>query len=168
MKVDHCEQEADALEAVRSGRWPDACEAELRAHVGQCAVCSEVVMVAELMRQGDAAACAEAHLPAPGLLWWKAQIRARRRAAERAAEPINLIASVTAVAVVLSLAAFAAWQRSHIADWWRWLRGLPFSEKLWPDALSSHLWPSNLVLVMSLSLCFTLVSFIFYLVFHRE
>ncbi len=168
MKVDHCEQEADALEAVRSGRWPDACEAELRAHVGQCAVCSEVVMVAEILRQGDVAACAEAHLTAPGLLWWKAQIRARRRAAERAAEPINFLASVTAVAAVFSLAAFAAWQWSHITDWWKWLIGLPFADKLWRDALSSHLWPSNLALVMSLGLCITLASFVVYLVLHRE
>ncbi len=168
MKVGRCEREAAALEAVRAGRWPDACEAELRAHIAECAICSEVVMVAELMGEDDAVARAEARLPAAGLLWWKAQIRARRRAAERAAEPINLIVSVTAVAVILSLVAFAAWQRSHIADWWKWLSGLPFSGTLRPDTPSPHLWPSNLVLVMSLGLCFTLVSFVLYLVFHRE
>ncbi len=168
MKVQHCEQEAAALEAVSSGRWPNACDAELRAHVAGCATCSEVVMVAELLLQDDAAARAEARLPAPGLLWWKAQLRARRRATERAAEPINILATVTAIAVAVFLVGFAAWQWSRIADWWQWLSSLPFADKLWPDAVSLHLFSPNLVLVMSLGLCLTLVSFVVYLVFHRE
>ncbi len=168
MRIEHCEQEVAALEAVRAGRWPDACDAELRAHVTECATCSEVVMVAELLLQDDAAERAEACLPAPGLLWWKAQLRARRRAVERAAEPINIVATVMALAVALSFVAFAAWQWSHIADWWKWLSSLPFSDKLWSDASSPHLWSSNLALVMSLGLCLTLVSFVVYLVLHRE
>ncbi len=168
MNAAHCEREAAALEAVQAGRWPDACDAELRAHVAQCAVCSEVVVVAELLRKDDAAARAEARLPAPGLLWWKAQLRARRLAAQRAAEPISIVASLTAVALVLSIVALAAWQWSRIANWWIWFHKLPFAGALLPDPRSLPMSTSNLVLIMTLGLGLALVSFVLYLTFSKE
>ena len=168
MNVGHCEREAAVLEAVQSGRWPDACEGELRAHVAQCAVCGEVIVVAELLRQDDAAARAEARLPAPGLLWWKAQIRARRLAAQRAAEPITVFTTVTWIAAAVSLVALGVWQWSRVAGWWTWFHKLPFAGALLPQSLSLPLWTSNLVLLMTLGLGLALVSFVFYLTFSKE
>lgn len=167
MKSDRCDRETTALEAVRAGRWPEACEEELRAHVAHCAICSEVVLVAQLLRQADAAALAQARLPAPGLVWWKAQIRARRAAAERAAAPIVLVERLAAACAVLSLLGVAIWQWGRVESWWGWFRVLPFKISLWPAGVSI-LWTPNLALVLSMFLCLALASFVLYLMLAKE
>lgn len=164
---DRCQHETAALEAVRAGRWPEVCEEELRAHVAHCAVCSEVVLVAQLLRQEDAAALAQARLAAPGLVWWKAQIRARRAAAERAAAPIALVERLAAACTLLSLLGFAIWQWGRVESWWGWFRVLPLKISLWP-AGASDLWTPNLALVLSMFLCLALASFVLYLVLAKE
>jgi len=125
-------------------------------------------MVAQVLRQADAVARAEAKLPAPGLVWWKAQIRARRAAAERASEPIAIVESVAAVCGVLSLLGLAIWQWSRVASWWKWLRALPFETSLWAADTSPHLWTANLALLMGFFLSLALVSFVLYLVFAEK
>jgi len=168
MKVEQCDWEGAVLETLQAGCWPGGCDDELRSHVAQCANCTEVVMVAQVLRQADAAARAEARLPAPGLVWWKAQIRARRAAAERASEPIAIVESVAGVCGVLSLLALAIWQWSRIASWWKWLRTLPFATSLWAADTPPHLSSANLTLLMGLALCLALVSFVLYLVFAEK
>jgi hypothetical protein len=167
MIVDHCEREAAVLEALQAGRWPDACDKELRAHVAQCALCAEVVLVAKVLRQEDATALAQAHLPAPGLVWWKAQIRARRAAAERAAAPITMVERLAAACVVLSLLGLAIWQWDRVESGWNWFRVLPFKGRLWP-AGASNLWTPNLAFVLTMFLCLALASFVLYLVFAKD
>ncbi len=83
-----CDRENQVIEAVRSGRHPSQWDEPLRAHVAGCAVCRDAAMVAEFLRLESNLAGAEARLPDPGLVWWKAQLLARREAAERAVRPI--------------------------------------------------------------------------------
>ena len=45
MKQVECEFEADVLAAALQSRWPDQVDAELRAHVAQCPICSDVVTI---------------------------------------------------------------------------------------------------------------------------
>ena len=82
MRVPQCEKEQAVTELLQTGRWPDACDAALRSHVESCAVCSEVVLVAGLLQEANSSLLAEVKLPDAGLVWWKAQLRARREAAE--------------------------------------------------------------------------------------
>lgn len=161
MKADRCDRESAVLEALLAGRWPDACDGELRAHVADCTICSEVVLVSQLLRQQYAAALAQARLPAPGLLWWKAQIRARRAAAERAAAPIAIVERLAAACAVLSLLGAAIWQWGRVERWWDWFRVLSFKNSLLPAGTSS-LWPPNLALELSVILCLALVSLVLY------
>ena len=90
MKTPQCEKEPTVTELLQSGRWPEACDAALRSHVEICAVCSEIVLLSRLLQDDNAALLADVKLPDAGLVWWKAQLRARREAAEAAARPIAL------------------------------------------------------------------------------
>jgi hypothetical protein len=168
MKLDHCERETEVLESVRAGCWPQACDDDLRAHVDQCPICAELIMVAEALRQEDAAARSEVTLPAPGFIWWKAQIRARHMADERAAAPINMAAQVAGVCAAISLLGLALWQWPRIVDWWNWLKILPLRDLSWLGNTSPGLWTPHLLLVGSMFLGLALVSFVLYLVLARE
>ncbi|HSC27341.1 MAG TPA: hypothetical protein VLD67_08710, partial [Vicinamibacterales bacterium] len=49
-----CGREQDVRDALASGRWPDRCDEDLRAHVAACDVCQDtVVVVAALMGAWD-------------------------------------------------------------------------------------------------------------------
>lgn len=78
------------LEAVRSGRSAGDWDEPLRAHVAGCAGCRDVVLVAQFLHEERECAATEARLPDAGLVWWKAQLLARRAAVERAIRPIAL------------------------------------------------------------------------------
>lgn len=105
MKPADCEFEAEALAAALQSRWPERVDAALRAHVAGCAICSDVVAVAGAIdaareRMGVA-------VPDSGQVWWRAQLRARREAAEAAGRPITAIQAIAfACAVGLLVACF--------------------------------------------------------------
>ena len=79
-----CEFEAEVLAEVLQLRWPANAGAALCKHVATCAICSEVVAVAGAFDNAKESRV----LPDSGRIWWLAQIRARREAAETAAKPI--------------------------------------------------------------------------------
>lgn len=95
-----CEFEAEVLADVLQLRWPDAVGAHLREHVLGCPICSEVVAIAAAFD----GAKEEVVLPDSGRVWWMAQIRTRREAAETATRPI-LAAQIAAFAWALGLLA---------------------------------------------------------------
>src|SRR5215472_15943597 len=109
MKAYRCDQEDAVLEAVGSGHWPDA---ELRAHAAACPICADVALVAEVLEAENEWIEIEAPLPPAGLVWWKAQMRAKRDAAERAAAPIRLVERVAGIFGVVSLVILAILGRS--------------------------------------------------------
>jgi hypothetical protein len=97
-----CEREPDLLAALARGGLTE----ELQAHVETCPDCREAQHVwtylASLDRENEAAP-----LPAPGLIWWRAQLAARRNQAEESVAAIKL-ANKTAAALTLAFVCLAA------------------------------------------------------------
>jgi len=93
MKPVPCVHEDDIARAARTGEWTKA----LRAHAAQCAVCSEVALLAGWFAAETQAASREAVLPGSSHIWWKAELRARQEMAERALRPIAVLEKVAYV-----------------------------------------------------------------------
>ena len=125
MMLRSCPREREVKELVARGHWPQACAPELRAHVNQCRSCGDLTLVAEAFQQARAQAAGTATLVAPGVLWWRAQLRRRNQALERIGKPL-LGAQVFALAFTLLLAAgFVVWQVRQGLGWLTWLGQFP-------------------------------------------
>ena len=86
-----CPYERDVVDAVTTDGWRGGPRADLVAHVAACEVCRDVVVVARAVRGDYDRAAAEARVPPAGLVWWRAQLRARREGAETAGRPITYV-----------------------------------------------------------------------------
>lgn len=117
MKSYFCLQQERVTAAVQAGQWPDACDPELRAHVEGCQTCKDVVLVVRALRQSRNAAIQAPHLPSPGLLWWRAQIRRRNVAIERVTRTVAVAEAVAVLLVVVAAIALIEWQHQHLAGW---------------------------------------------------
>lgn len=109
MDHDHDQVEQEVLEAVMSGRFDSAWAEPFRAHVAGCASCSDLVLVAGSLRLEREAAAAEAKPPSAALVWWKAQLRARQEAAQRAVRPIAIAEKAGLAGAVLAVLVAALW-----------------------------------------------------------
>ena len=109
----HCEFEAQSLAAVLEYRWPHAVETPLRQHIAGCSICSEVVAMADAFAAARQDTRSIATVPDASRVWWIAQIRARREAAEEAARPIlatQIAAFAWAIGIlVVCLGGVLAW-----------------------------------------------------------
>jgi hypothetical protein len=113
-----CTREADVLEAVAFGRWPDHA-GDLVAHAAACSVCADLVEVARALHEDRDARCREAQLPTAGMVWWRATIRARADAARTVSQPISVaqgVAGASAVGIAWALAG-AAWRSVQWLAW---------------------------------------------------
>jgi hypothetical protein len=155
MNARHCEQEQAVLDAVRSGGWTDTA---LERHAASCPVCADVALVARYLARQEASSTPETALPHPGLIWWKAQIMARRDAAERAAAPIAIAERVAAACGIVVLLAAVLWQWPRLYAWV--LRHAASAD------LGSGL--SNAVVLMSVAACLALAAFVLYIVWAEE
>jgi hypothetical protein len=82
-----CKEELRLIKSVRTGFW----DANLEQHVSTCAVCSEVAAMARLLNELRAIDEAECTIPDSALMWWKAQLLAKREAGEQATQPISFV-----------------------------------------------------------------------------
>ena len=114
-----CRREADVLDEIGEGRWPEASPAELKAHVAACAVCGDLALAASAVHE-DASAVAPIALPSAGQVWWRAELRARAEAAQLAQRPMI---AVQVVAAVVALLAMATGLRAVTPGAWSWLVG---------------------------------------------
>jgi hypothetical protein len=113
-----CELESEVLAAVLQNRWPERVEASLRAHVAACVICADVVVVAGTLDDAREEMRARAVVPDSGRVWWLAQMRARRDAAQAAGRPITAV-QVIAFACAMGLlgacfGATSAWFQSAL------------------------------------------------------
>lgn len=151
-----CAREKDVARVLNLGHWPHACPPELRAHVDACRACSDYVLVTRTFRNAWAETGRAATFPAPGVLWWRAQLRRRNAALERISKPI-LGAQIFALSITLLIAVgFAISQARHGLRWLTWLTNLPQSpalrlENLWPFASANSGW-SIMVLIPGIAL----------------
>ena len=105
--MNECVREPEVVEAVASGRWADACDAELQTHAAICPICAEVALLAGLLREERSWALQNVRVPSAGLVWWRAELRARQDAARKAERPMSLMqafAAACAVGVAIALA----------------------------------------------------------------
>jgi hypothetical protein len=154
MKVPQCEKEQAVTEMLQCGRWPEACDPALRIHVENCPVCSEVALVGQLLREENASLLAEVKLPNAGLVWWKAQLRARREAAELATRPIALAERFAVACGLASLLAFLVWKWTGFHAWLDRLVNFGLSDAQWLRGLLLNSWnqPFTTLFVASASL----------------
>jgi hypothetical protein len=113
-----CVREADVFEAIAFGRWPEHCAPDLVAHVSSCEICADLVEVARALRDDRDSLCRDAPLPAAGMVWWRATIRARAEAARTATQPISVVQGIAGASIVGLAAGLAsvAWQSIHWVD----------------------------------------------------
>ena len=120
-----CSREEDVLDALSARRWPDRCDADLRAHVASCGICADLVDVATALLDDHELAWRDARVPPSGVVWWRAQLRAREDAARAAVRPLAFIQGVAAsVAVWLVVALVRAVPPAYLSTWRAWVTEL--------------------------------------------
>lgn len=100
----------EVRQALSQGHWPDACAAELRAHVERCSHCANEILVTTHLQRARAQTLEAARPGASNLLWLKAQARRRNAALERIGRPL---AAAQAFAFTVILAAIAGIIAAH-------------------------------------------------------
>ena len=117
MRFRACLHSKEVGELLRGGQWPAGCGAELRAHVAECGNCSELVLLRTAMQGMRAEDMEAARLEAPGVIWWRAQLRRRNAVLQQVARPLKA-AQLFAMAVVVSFAAgFGVSEIRHSGEW---------------------------------------------------
>ena len=117
MRFGTCSHEREVVALLRGGQWPAGCGAELREHVAACSRCSELVLIRTAMHGLRARDMAAARLEAPGVIWWRAQLRKRNAALAQVARPLKA-AQLFALAVTVSFAAgFGLSELRHSDEW---------------------------------------------------
>jgi len=86
MTAFRCAREKEVADLLHRGHWPQACPAELRAHVDKCSCCAELILVTQTFQQARAEAVVMPRLDAPGVVWWRAQLRRHVRDAQAQGE----------------------------------------------------------------------------------
>jgi hypothetical protein len=165
MKPFDCEKEPLVLEAVRTGEWND----ELRRHTTDCSACSDAALASSFllaMREEDRA---EARVPHAGRVWWKAQLQARRQAAERAARPITLAQTAAFAFAALAFAGICVWQWPVVHAWLGSLYGGWHFNAAPVSSFVVNLWQtSSSTVIMGASAVLVFLTFIAYLVWKEE
>lgn len=144
-----CSREGELTRVLKDGHWPDGCGPELRAHVGACAACGDLVLVTQTFQQARSESDAFAPAASPDLLWWRAQLRRRNTAAQRVAQPIT-IAQIFAWAVTALVGiVFVAAQYRHGLHWASWRSELVPSQVFHPPSIEVASTGWNLPLLIS-------------------
>jgi hypothetical protein len=93
-----CAREAELLEAITAGRWPENCADELRSHAASCPTCADLATVASAIAEDANAAMRRAPVPSSGLMWWRMQRRMQMEAAQNAKRAITFVEAGTLAA----------------------------------------------------------------------
>ena len=115
-----CPREPDVIDALTTGQWPGRCDDDLRAHVAECEGCRDLAAILPPLAQAWADTRSVAAVPASGMVWWRAQLRARQEAASAAARPIAVVQGIAGLAGValalICLVALSPWLASFLAS----------------------------------------------------
>jgi hypothetical protein len=170
MKVPQCDKEQAVAEMVQGGHWPDSCDPALKAHLEHCAACSEVVLAAQFLLEEKAALLATLKLPDAGLVWWKAQLRARREAAATATRPIALAERFALACGLAGLVACLVWKWAVVHAWLGGLSSFGLSDARWFFNLLLDSWnqPFASLFIASASLLVLFMACLVYAIWARE
>lgn len=111
-----CDREQAVVDAVVQGRWPAACDEDLRDHVAGCVSCAEAIEVTAMLSADLAREVRDARLPAAGQVWWRAAVRARLESAQAAARPVAWVQALAGACAAGAAAAVIAMAWPSIAD----------------------------------------------------
>ena len=138
-----CPREKEIAALVRSGYWPQASDPALLAHADSCARCTDFLLVSEAFQAARVSSIQNAPLAAPGLIWWRAQIRRRNEAVERISKPVTR-AQIFALGINLAVGlALVVSQARNGANWLGWLAGFNANDlKQSISARTSEFWAS--------------------------
>lgn len=98
-----CPREAEVLDAITAGRWPDGCGDALRAHTASCAICGTLASVATAIAEDAADAMRRAPIPTSGAVWWRMQRRMQMEAAQKASRAITFVELATLAATICAV-----------------------------------------------------------------
>jgi hypothetical protein len=96
--VIECSREQELLDALASDATQQDWSDDLLVHTQSCAICRDIVAVALPLLQDHHAAVEGVQPPSSGVVWWRAQMRARQEAARAATRPITLFQGLGAAA----------------------------------------------------------------------
>jgi len=148
MNLFFCSSERELEETLRQGRWPHACDPDLRAHVASCRDCRELVLGAQALQKAksDGVELARPHLTrvsgSPGLLWWRGQLRRRNEAVQTVTEPLALAEKAGLFGLLMAFCVLL-WQVSQSGDLLSLFQSLSSSgfsplEELWAVASGAN------------------------------
>jgi hypothetical protein len=164
MNLSFCSSEKELEATLRHGRWPHACDPDLRAHVDGCRDCQELVLVTQTLQEAKSNGEQLARLPSPSLLWWRAQLRRRNESIQRVSEPLALAEKVGLLGLLTAFC-LLVWQGAQSADLLNLIQSLStfgFSplEELW-SASGASVW----IIVLGVAGLGTLASFASFAIF---
>jgi hypothetical protein len=137
MTLTSCPRENEVRDLLVRSQWPPAADAELRAHAALCRACGDLVLVSQAFQKARAETLAAARLPAPGILFWRAQLRRRYAAVERVTRPLLGAEIFALVVALLTALGFGISQARHGIAWLTWVEQLEPSGGLhWSVLLS--------------------------------
>jgi hypothetical protein len=101
-----CPREQEILDAIASSRWPGRLGEDLAQHVDGCAFCKDLGLVADALNADFSSSIEQARIPTAGLVWWRAELRARQDSVRAASRPIALahyvaVGSAAVIAIAL-------------------------------------------------------------------
>src|SRR5262249_32865514 len=117
MKSYFCSQHDAVAATIQAGHWPAAADPALRAHVERCPSCSDLVLVAQTLRQARIESAYTARPTSPGIVWWRAQLRRRNSAIQSVARPVVVAEGIALLVLFVAVIALAAWQHDQVAAW---------------------------------------------------
>ena len=165
-----CAREDELLEALQTSRWPETCAPGLREHVDSCVACRDLLAVAAPLLEEHRALVAGASVPSSAIVWWRAQLRSRREAAEQAAQPISwmfgigmacaagLLATLLGI-VVPTFRRAVSWTGGLVREWTGFTLPVPV------DALAS---PVATAAFAAIGLCLLLAPIALYYTFRED
>jgi hypothetical protein len=130
-----CVRAADVLAAMTAGPDPRLSDEELLRHADTCELCRNMVTVVGALRRERDRLRRGTAVPSAGLIWWRAQLRARQQAALRATAPVTAVhAAALVAAVVLAIVLVSVAARSGATAS---LSGFLPSVSFWAEASQS-------------------------------
>jgi hypothetical protein len=118
-----CSREFEVLDALQTAAWPECCSDTLRTHVAECQSCAAVVEIVLALTDEHRTATLEASVPSSGIVWWRAQMRARQEATVVAMRPIHVVQGLSLACGAGLLAAAVSFVSPTFRSWLAWIGG---------------------------------------------
>lgn len=157
MNVHECAREAEVLEAVTAGRWPFA--GELQAHAASCPVCNDLVSVAAAFTEDTHDGLLRADVPPSGLVWWRAQRRARTDAARTAGRAITFVQVASIIGAIAAALALLGGVTVMSRTWRTWIAN--FSDAVYFGGVTIPSWTPPLLAAFAVTLALAPIALYF-------